>query len=295
MDHSAFEVLVVDNNSKDNTKDVVSDFSQSHPDLNIRYLLETKQGTSFARNCGIQAAKGEILCFTEDDAAPFPDWLEKLVNPLIEMGAGCGGGPIYLDYQGQDRPLHLQGDLQGLVGGFHLPYTEASVVSTWIEYPWGGNMAFRKDVFNDLGFFDTELGPSGERRLTAEETEYIQRVHQRGWKVLYIPSAKVHHFVPPERLTKSHLYRVGRGLASSHVFLTSDPRLHMIIRWYLSDAWYALRMFVKFIGAVLQRKALWFDDYMRFWIVAMRLPIRFRMLFEKKSSLNLVPKKVGSD
>jgi len=283
LDASTYEILVVDNNSKDNTKDVVTDFSQSHPDLNIRYLFEPEQGTSYARNCGVRAASGKILCFTEDDAAPFPNWLENLVNAMILFSAGCAGGPIYLDYQGQARPQHLQGDLQGLIGGFQLPYTQPSIVSTWTEFPWGGNMAFRREVFTDVGLFVTELGPSGKRRLTAEETEFIQRVYRRGWKIIYIPNAQVNHFVPPERLEKSHLYHVGLGLASSHVFLTSDPRFFTIIRWYASDTLYALRMFIKFIGALIQRKRLWFDDYMRFWIVAMRLPIRFRTLLTKKT------------
>jgi glycosyltransferase involved in cell wall biosynthesis len=277
-DHATFEIIVVDNNSTDTTKEVVLTFAQSHPTLQVHYLFEAKQGTSYARNCGVRAASGEYLCFTEDDAAPSPQWLETLVAAFSEADVGCAGGPIIPDYEGQDRPPHLQGDLQGLVGGFQLPYTEPTAVSRWTELPWGGNMAFRSNVFIDAGQFRTDLGPSAKRRLTAEETEMIARAHQSGWKIMYIPSARMKHFVPSERLEKSHLYRVGLGLAASHVVLTSDPRAHMIMRWFASDLWYATRMFFKFVGAIVRRKSLWFDDYMRFWIVAKRIPIRARAL-----------------
>jgi len=286
IDPSMYEVIVVDNNSQDGTESTVFEFAHLHPEINIRYILELSQGTSFARNCGIQTASGDYLCFTEDDAAPHPDWLVNLVAVLREFDAGCAGGPIELDYQGQEKPLHLQGELQGLLGCFKLPYERPTPVSTWTEYPWGGNMGFRRDVFSDIGLFNIELGPSGERRLTAEETEFIDRACKRGWKIMYVPSARVRHFVPPERLEKSHLYRVGRGLASSHVFLTSKPGIVRTVRWYASDLWYSIRMFIKLLLAIFQGKRLWFDDYMRFWMVALRIPMRFRMQRKHDSQPN---------
>lgn len=280
-DPESFEIIIVDNNSQDQTKSVVLDFIESHPRLRIRYLIETKQGTSFARNCGVQNAQGEYVFFTEDDAAPFPDWIANLTEQLRDSNIVCAGGPIILDYQGQEKPLYLEGDLQGLIGAFQLSYPVPTFVSTWTEYPWGGNMAFRKSIFSEVGLFNSELGPLGKRRLTAEETELIDRISKSGGKIMYVPSARVQHFVPPERLQKSHLYRVGLGLASSHVYLTHDDRLYMKLRWYASDLWYATRMLFKLVIAFIQRKRLWFDDYMRFWMIAMRLPLRLESDFRR--------------
>jgi len=271
-----FDVIVVDNNSKDQTKEVVQDFIHTHPRLNVHYYLETTQGTSFARNCGIQNARGEYILFTEDDAAPYSNWIRILMEQFKDPSLMCAGGSIILDYLGQKKPLYLEGDLQGLLGGFQLPYSVPTYVTTWTEYPWGGNMAFRKSIFSDVGLFNTEMGPSGKKRMTAEETEFIDRINKAGGKILYIPEARVRHFVPPERLQKSHLYRVGLGLASSHVYLTQDKRIGMKLRWYVSDLWYATRMLFKLFLSFIQRKRLWFDDYMRFWMVAQRLPIRFK-------------------
>jgi glucosyl-dolichyl phosphate glucuronosyltransferase len=280
LERAAFEVLIVDNNSRDNTKQVVLDFIEAHPELNMQYILETVQGTSFARNRGVESARGEIISFTEDDAAPLPNWLETIANSFSDQSVGCVGGPIILDYQGQEKPPYLKGDLQGLLGQFKLPYTEPTFVSIWKEFPWGGNMSFRKAVFSEVGLFRTDLGPSAKRRLTAEETEYIARVHKSGWKVLYNPNAEIRHFVPPERLRKSHLYHVSRGLAASHVVLTGCPKPLKVLRWFASDLWYSVRMFIQLVWAIVRRKELWFDDYMRFWAVAMRIPIRLNYLLD---------------
>jgi len=279
VDPAMFEVIVVDNNSQDQTKIVVQEFIYSHPHLNVRYLLETTQGTSFARNCGIRNALGEYVFFTEDDAAPFPNWIKNIMEQFKNTNLICAGGPIVLDYQGQKRPLHLEGDLQGLLGGFYLPYSQPVYVTTWTEYPWGGNIAFRKSIFSKVGLFNTDMGPSGNKRLTAEETEFVDRINKSGGKIMYIPEARVRHFVPPERLLKSHLYRVGLSLALSHVYLTQDKKIYKKLRWYISDLWYATRMLFKLILAFIQHKKLWFDDYMRFWMVAKRLPLRFKSDF----------------
>ena len=156
-----------------------------------------------------------------------------------------------------------------------LPYSEPTIISRVDEFPFGCNMAFRKKVFDVVGLFRTDLGRSGNQSLATEDTEMIGRIHRAGWKVIYLPQARVHHLVAPERLKKEYIYKVGYGLASSHVLLTANPRPHMVLRWFASDLWYATRMFFKFIMAVVWGKPTWFDDYMRFWMVAQRIPIRF--------------------
>lgn len=269
-----FEIIVVDNNSTDHTRDVVRGFGDSNPKLTIRYLIETVPGVSAARNCGVRAATGGTLFFVDDDSVAAPDWLKTLHCAFGNPEVGCAGGPIDLDYHGQDRPRHLQGDLQGLLGAFQLPYDGPTVVSDWTELPWGSNMAFRSEVFGDVGMFRTDLGPQGDRRLSAEETEFIDRARKSGWKVMYVPGARVRHGVPPERLTRAYLYRVGRALAESHVILTHRETLCSMLHWFASDLWFSCRLGVRFLLALMTGKRLWFDDFMRFWIVAMRIPMR---------------------
>jgi glycosyltransferase involved in cell wall biosynthesis len=281
VDNTAFEIVVVDNNSRDDTQDTVLKFAQSHPGLRIRYVCEKKQGASHARNRGVAEACGEVLCFLDDDAPPSPGWLGALLEGVADPTVGCVGGPAMLDYRGQERPPWLLGELQGLLSGYKLPYTEPTSLSSVEEFPFGCNMAFRRGVFADLGPFRTDLDRVGGEVLAAGDTDMIGRVKKAGWKVLYLPNAIVRHLVAPERLKKSHIYRIGRGLAASHVILTSDPRPYMVVRWFASDLRYAIHMFLKLVVAIVRQKPLWFDDYMRFWVVAQRIPMRARMLLKR--------------
>lgn len=275
---TTFEVIIVDNNSSDNTQDACLKFIQMHPNLHIRYVCETKQGVSYARNRGVVEAFGEIVCFLDDDSPPAPEWLNLLLEPFSNPTVGCVGGPSIPDYQGQEIPPWLRGDLQGLLSGFTLPYNEPTQVSRWDQFPLSCNMAIRRSLFTELGLFRTDLDRSGNQVLAAGDTEMADRINKAGWKVMYVPDAPVRHIVPPERLDKKHIYRIGRGLAESHIILTSDPRPHMIARWFASDLWYATRMFFRFAIAIIRRNSLWFDDYMRFWMIAKRIPLRAKAL-----------------
>jgi glucosyl-dolichyl phosphate glucuronosyltransferase len=270
----------VDNNSSDDIVAVVEKFARLHPECCVRYLLESKQGVSHARNRGTAEARGDIVCFLDDDSPPHPGWLRQLLEAFADPMVGCAGGPSLLDYQGREKPPWLRGDLQGLLSGYSLPYSKPTAVFKWDQFPLACNMAVRRSLFKDLGFFRIDLDRLGNQVLAAGDTEIADRISKAGWKVMYLPDALVRHIVPAERLDKMHIYRIGRGLAESHIILTSDPRLHVIARWFASDLWYAARMFFRFVVAVIRRKALWFDDYMRFWMVAQRIPIRIMKVFK---------------
>jgi glycosyltransferase involved in cell wall biosynthesis len=284
-----FEIIIVDNNSTDGTSRVSAEFIQTHPEINVKYLLETRQGASNARNRGILNAQGPIICFLDDDAPPSREWLNSIAEGFDDPAIGCVGGPAILDFQGQEVPPWLHGDLQGLLSGYGLPYSEPTLLSSWAQFPFSCNMAVRKQALDEVGNFRVDLGRSGGGLLAGEETELIHRMHLAGWKVIYLPNAIVRHIVSPEKLAKSYIYRVGFGLAATHVHLTSDRRLHMILRWFLSDLWYATRMFFKLTLAVVRRSPLWFDDYMVFWMVFQRIPIRSKAIFNRPPAFQLSP------
>ena len=288
-DPSAFEIVILDNNSTDRTKEVCSRFAQQHSALSVRYVLENRQGVSHARNRGIAEAKNEIVCFLDDDSPPDSEWLSSIIEPFNDPTVGCVGGPSIPDFQGRSMPPWLRGDLQCLLSGYCLSYAEPTRVTCWEQFPLSCNMAIRRRIFSDIGCFRTDLDRSGNEVLAAADTEMANRIHNAGWKVLYLPGARVRHLVAPERLTKAYLYRIGRGLAVSHIILTSDPKLSKILRWFGSDAWYAVRLGACFITAILSRKPLWYDDYMRLWIVAIRLPLRFRAIAYRRYTAHFGP------
>ena len=202
---ASWEVIVVDNNSKDNTSAVVEHSAKSFP-VELRYIFEREQGKPAALNSGIAISRGEIIAFTDDDHRFEPDWLDQ-----VERGFGS----FECDY----------------VGGKILPFWEASLpewVSTEsarhravigmadygpqpLEFgknpAMGGNMAVRRAAFFLAGLWDNDLGRRGGTLLGQEQREWCLRARAAGLRGMYLPEMVVYHVVPAERLTKRYFRR----------------------------------------------------------------------------------------
>jgi len=197
-----WEVLVVDNNSRDQTPEVVEEFCSRYPGR-FRYLFEPRQGLSNARNAGIRAARGEIIAFTDDDVTVEPTWLQNLTANLCNGEWSCAGGRILPPASfSPPRWLPTNGrfDLRGALVIFD-PGDEPGKLD---RTPFGANMAFRKAMFEKYGFFRTDLGRCGKGLIGNEEFEFCRRLVTGGENLRYEPSAVVYHPVPPERLTKRY-------------------------------------------------------------------------------------------
>src|SRR5579872_1977400 len=152
-----WEVLVVDNNSKDGTRNIVESFGGRYPGV-FRYVFEPQQGKSFALNRGIREASGDILAFVDDDVTVETDWLFELTKPLSDSQWAGTGGRVYLpkDFTPPSW-MTVEGDhsLLGILAHFD---QGPEAVPLTIP-PIGNNMAFRKEVFLKYGGFRTDLGP----------------------------------------------------------------------------------------------------------------------------------------
>jgi len=196
-----WEVLVVDNNSRDQTRVVVEDFSSRYPGR-FRYLFEPQPGKSHALNAGIRDAAGSVLAFMDDDVMVDPDWLQKLTASLHSSEwAGVGGRvlPLWSGPPPKWLSLEVRHHLAPLAV-FDLPQ-EAGQIS---EPPFGTNMAFRKEVFEEYGGFRTDLGPRPGSEIRSEDSEFGQRLLDGGKLLRYEPSAVVYHPVSNERLKKEY-------------------------------------------------------------------------------------------
>jgi glucosyl-dolichyl phosphate glucuronosyltransferase len=200
-DSVAWEVLVIDNNSKDQTREVVKQFDQRYPGL-FRYIFEPQQGKSHALNTGIREARGEILAFMDDDVLVDANWLQNLTKVFQqENWAGAGGRilperdftpPAWLSVEGKYAlaPLAIF-DLGTLPGEL-------------AEAPFGTNMAFRKEVFEKIGGFRTDLGPQPGSETRSEDTEFGFRALAAAQRLWYEPAAIVYHSLPAQRLRKEY-------------------------------------------------------------------------------------------
>lgn len=215
-----WEVLVVDNNSTDQTRQVVEDFCRLYPGR-FRYLFEPCQGKSNALNTGIRVARGDVLVFTDDDVVVEPGWLLNLTAPLRngEWAGVCGRIiPMW------ERPIPPWLRLDGPYASAPFVSLDLGPCSAPLTGPTvGANMAFQKWIFERHGGFRTDLGRCGGSLRACEDTELGRRLQAAGERLLYEPSAVVHHPVPAIRMTKKYLLRWRFWHAVSEVGESGHP------------------------------------------------------------------------
>jgi glycosyltransferase involved in cell wall biosynthesis len=206
-----WEVIVVNNNSTDNTEGVCNIFINLHPDANFYYFNEPQQGSSFARNTGAQYAKSPLLCFMDDDAVADKDYLERIINFFEQYpDAGGLGGRIIPKYIPQE-PKWMSHFVSSLVGHFH--YSEEAVVFAPNKYPLESNMIIRKADFDAIQGFNTALpGVVGTLRIGGEGKDFFFRLKELGRNIYYDPAIRVQHVVETAKLNREYMHRVASGI-----------------------------------------------------------------------------------
>lgn len=223
----SWEVLVVDNNSSDHTRQVVEDARQSWPKL--RYTSETQQGLSHARNHGIENAKGEILLFTDDDVLPEPTWLETTLAGMEKYQADACGGYIAPIWESPPPPW-LTERFYGFLA-VRTDRTDDYPITSASQAPFGANMVVKKSVFQKVGAFDTNRGRKGNVLASGEDGELFERILAADLKAVFLGSSRVHHKVESFRLTKKYIrnwrFQTSRNIAES-VGIEGERRLFNI-------------------------------------------------------------------
>jgi len=219
VDASRFEVLLVDNNSRDGTLEWAIEFAKEFSSL--RVFRETEQGLSFARNRGAREARAPFVAFLDDDAVAVPEWVEALLATLAASPPGtvAVGGRIELDWS-RPRPFWLPDEARGWLGYFTLP-AERKDMRAGTDNLRGGNMVIERAALVDVGLFDTRLGRSKEGLMGNEEVEFQRRLERLGRPMAYAHDAVIYHLVHPERLHPRWFFRRAYDQGRSDVRLES--------------------------------------------------------------------------
>ena len=196
-----WEVLVVDNNSNDRTREVAEGFSSRHPDR-FRYLFEPQPGKSHALNAGIREARADILAFLDDDVTVEPTWLQNLTAGL-HNGEWAGAGGRIVPVWSRPVPRWLSPGAWYALAPL-VQFDLGNVAGRLSEPPFGTNMAFRKEMFEKYGDFLVELGPRPGSEIRNEDTEFGSRLLAAGERLRYEPSAVVCHPVQDNRIEKKY-------------------------------------------------------------------------------------------
>ena len=217
-----YEIVLVNNNSTDGTESECQRFAKDHPEVAMRYCVEKQQGLSYARNRGIMESQGEVLVYVDDDAVVNWEYLQTYADFFNRnKEAVAAGGPITPRYDGCEEPSWMSHYTRQLVTGeLNLGTREREFPKG--AFPGGGNAAYRKSVFNEVGLFNVELGRKGNSLIGAEEKDLFDKMTSRGMKFYYLPNAILYHLIPPKKLTQDYFDRLTYGIGVSERYRTQQ-------------------------------------------------------------------------
>jgi glycosyltransferase involved in cell wall biosynthesis len=223
LDRTA-ELVVVDNASTDCTPQVVQEFAGKMP-FAVRYIREPRLGHSIALNTGIDAARGEIVAFTDDDALPKPDWLQRIGDVLEDRQAHWVFGKVVPVWTGQ-QPDWFSPQLNHYFA--LLDYGPEPFVVTDPQHTFFGvNHACRRAALKELGGYRTDRGIYGNQGIglgVGNDVDLFERALSKGMKVVYDPTIEVGHIIPASRATKAYNRRtVWVNTRNFYQYLRNNP------------------------------------------------------------------------
>jgi glucosyl-dolichyl phosphate glucuronosyltransferase len=220
-----WEVVVVDNNSTDDTRAVVERAQAAFP-VPLVYGFEREQGRSAALNHGLALAHGEIVVTTDDDVRVEPDWLRQIEQGLARSSGDYIGGRV-VPLWGAPAPRWLPTYSGALWAVIALLDFGPEPVQFGKRVPLGVNMAFRREALDRVGGFNVRIGRKAGTLLGQEVREWCLRARDAGLRGFYVPEVVVQHVIPAERLTKSYYRRWFHWRGISRAMLYAETGLDM--------------------------------------------------------------------
>jgi glycosyltransferase involved in cell wall biosynthesis len=215
LEHSAYEIILVDNNCTDNTRSEVDHFCNVFPQVTLRYFVETNQGLSHARNRGIRESKGDILVYVDDDATVNPDYLKTYADWFASHPeTDAAGGPIIPHYETGSEPKWMTYFIKRLLTGY-LYFGDKARPFPGDNYPGGGNAAYRASVFEKVGLYNVQLGRNGDSLTGGEEKDIFDKMKREGMQFVYLPNAILYHSIPGYKLEADYFNRLTTGIGQS--------------------------------------------------------------------------------
>ena len=240
-----YEIVLVNNNCTDNTEAECLRFKNDFPDVAFHCFHEPNQGLSYARNCGIRESKGDIIIYVDDDAVVNKEYLRTYAEFFSRCHeAAAAGGPITPQYETEEPEWMSHYTRMLLTGALDLGSKEREFPKG--AFPGGGNVAYRRSVFDQIGLFNVELGRKGNSLIGAEEKDLFDRLGSQGMKFYYLPNAILYHIIPERKLTEDYFNRLSLGIGQSERYRTKNVSERKYRKRLLQEA-------VKWCGTI----ALW--------------------------------------
>jgi len=205
------ELIIIDNNSTDNTQDICQNYAFQYNKIN--YIFEGKKGLSFARNKGLVVSNAEWILFLDDDTIAFPDLVDRALVITNQDKFACVGG-YYKGYAEMEMPKWVPNSFGTM------QYTSNDLTQCAYYIPIGLNVMYKRKVALSLGGFKTDLGMVAEKKFLGEETELQYRMSNNAYLIGFDPNLKVYHLIKKEYLTLSHFFKRGfyDGFANGKIY-----------------------------------------------------------------------------
>ena len=221
-----YEIIVVDNNSTDDTRRVVEEFTHVP---NLRYVFEPIQGLCQARNTGCSEALGTYVAYLDDDGVAVPGWTQAVAESfaMADRPVGCVGGAITVLWE-SPRPAWMPDRLLGYYGD--LAYDqEIKYLNGTTEYVGGGNSAYPVDLLLSRGGFDTRMGHKGKKIRFSEEGILHLLMIRDGYALMYNANMLMHHHAGAEKVNYNWIKRrmFWQGFSSVQI----ERRMGQRSRW----------------------------------------------------------------
>lgn len=212
------EVIVVDNNCVDGTASMVKQLCDIYPWL--KYVLESKQGLSNARNGGAKIAQGYYICYLDDDGKPNEKYLSWVHHVLNKHKPDIAGGPVY-PYYTTPKPRWFKDEFE------IRRHAQTSVFSNKCSIS-GGNFIIRSQLLKHLGMFSPEFGMIGNKTRLGDEKalliKYRSTTPIESRRVYYSQECFIYHHVPPSKMHASYFFKRGFFSGRALVLIKNEPR-----------------------------------------------------------------------
>ncbi len=208
-----YEIILVNNNSTDNTLAEAERFKLAYPNINITIVTELQNGLSFARNRGIEESKGDFLVFLDDDTAVGNNYLHNISENLAQH-------PDTIAFGGKVVPIFETGKPKW-VSCWTMPLFavtdkgEGTLTFKGKSYPVGANMGVKRSAFEQYGIFDTQLGRKRDMLLGGEEKDFLYRLKADKQNIYYFGNIAIEHLIPATRTTSDYIRNIGIGIGIS--------------------------------------------------------------------------------
>lgn len=260
-EHFTWEIIVVDNNSEDNTAKVVREYQANWPQAYpLKYVFEAEPGAAFARNRAVEEARGTLIGFLDDDNLPEPDW----VAAAYEFGqahpqAGAYGSQIHGLFEVE--PPHNFNRIASFLAITQRGETAHRYEPRKKMLPPGAGLVVRKQVWRDNVPLRLVLNNKGkEAGLASEDLEALLYIQKAGWEIWYNPDMRIYHDIPRWRLEKNYLISLARCIGLSRhqlrmVRLNNWQKPFLIPVYFVNDLRRLIMHWIKY-GGVAKKDAI---------------------------------------